>query len=67
MTTIDYGAARERLQSITADPAALAGFDRIKATGELDSAFVAVVDEHRISLDWLFLGKGSARLAGCDG
>ncbi len=70
MTTIphiDYTAARERLSSITTDPAALAGLDRIKATGELDGAFMAVVDEHRISLDWLFLGKGSARLAGCDG
>ncbi len=66
-TTIDYTAARERLSSITTDPAALAGLDRIGATGELDGAFMAVVDEHRISLDWLFLGKGSARLAGCDG
>ncbi len=68
MTThIDYDAARERLSSVTTDPAALAGLDRIRATGELDSAFVAVVDEHRISLDWLLLGKGAARLAGCDG
>ena len=67
ITDIDYTAARERLSSITTDPAALAGLDRIKATGELDGAFMAVVDEHRISLDWLFLGKGAARLAGCDG
>jgi hypothetical protein len=66
-TTIDYTAARERLASITTDPAALAGLDRVKATGELDGAFIAVVDEYRISLDWLFLGKGAARLAGCDG
>ncbi len=68
MTThIDYDAARERLSSITTDPAALAGLDRIRATGELDGAFMATVDPHRISLDWLFLGKGAARKAGCDG
>ena len=67
MTThIDYTAARERLSSITTDPAALAGLDRIRATGELDSAFVAVVDEHRISLDWLFLGKGVPQWSACD-
>ena len=54
MTThIDYTAARERLSSITTDPAALAGLDRIRATGELDDGFMAAVDEHRISLDWL--------------
>jgi hypothetical protein len=28
-TTIDYAAARNRLASVTADPAALAGMDRI--------------------------------------
>ena len=66
-TTIDYDAARERLSSITTDPAALAGLDRIRATGELDDGFMAAVDEHRISLNWLFLGKGAARMAGCDG
>ena len=69
MTTIpdiDYDTARERLSSITTDPAALAGLDRIRATGELDGAFMAVVDEHRISLDWLFLGKGVAHRAACD-
>ncbi len=61
MTThVDYDASRERLSSITTDPAALAGLDRIRATGELDDAFMAAVDEHRISLDWLFLGKGAA-------
>ena len=46
-THIDYDAARERLSSITTDPAALAGLDRIRATGELDGAFMAVVDELR--------------------
>ena len=67
MTTIDYGAARERLQSITADPAALAGFDRIKATGDLDDGFMAAIGEHRISLDWLFLGKGTDQREACEG
>ena len=66
-TTIDYDAARERLSSITTDPAALAGLDRVKATGDLDDDLMRAVDEHRISLDWLFLGKGAARWAGCDG
>ena len=66
MTTIDYGAARERLQSITADPAALAGFDRIKATGDLDDGFMAAIGEHRISLDWLILGKVATQRAACD-
>ena len=64
-TTIDYTAARERLSSITTDPAALAGLDRIRATGDLDDAFMAAVDEHNISLDWLFLGKGLAHREGC--
>jgi len=64
-TTIDYTAARERLSSITTDPAALAGLDRIRATGELDDAFMAVVAREDISLDWLFLGKGVAHWEGC--
>jgi hypothetical protein len=60
-TTIDYDAARERLSSITTDPAALAGLDRIRATGELDNAFMRAVVELDISLDWLFLGEGKPR------
>ncbi len=35
MTRIDYVAARKRLASITPDPAALAGMDRIRETGSL--------------------------------
>ena len=38
ITRIDYAAARERLASVTADPAALAGLDRIRETGDLDDA-----------------------------
>ncbi len=64
-TRIDYAAARERLASITADPAALAGLDRISETGDLDDAFMAAVEEHNISLDWLFLGKGVAHREQC--
>ena len=65
ITRIDYAAARERLASITADPAALAGLDRIRETGDLDDAFMRAVVELDISLDWLFLGKGVARREGC--
>ena len=55
--------------SIAADqhrPSEGDGFDRIRATGNLDDAFMAAVDAHRISLDWLFLGKGAAPRAACD-
>ena len=64
-TRIDYATARERLASITADPAALAGLDRIRETGDLDDAFMAAVEENNISLDCLFLGKGVAHMVGC--
>ena len=60
-TRIDYTAARERLESITTDPAALAGLDRISETDEINDAFMAAVYENRINLDWLLLGKGVAR------
>jgi hypothetical protein len=56
ITRIDYAAARERLQTVTDDPAVLAAFDHIRATGNLDDAFMAAMGE--LSLDWLFLGKG---------
>ncbi len=65
MTRIDYVAARKRLASITPDPAALAGMDRIMETGSLNAAVMAAVEEHNISLDWLFLGKGVAHWEGC--
>ena len=64
ITRIDYAAARERLASVTTDPAALAGLDRISQSGELDDAFMAVVVREDISLDWLFLGEGKPRTAG---
>ena len=64
-TTIDYVAARKRLASITADPATLAGMDRVRETGDLNNALMAAVEEHNISLDWLFLGKGVAHREGC--
>jgi len=64
-TRIDYTAARKRLASITLDPVALAGLDRIRETGDLDDAFMRAVVELDISLDWLFLGKGVARREGC--
>ena len=64
-TRIDYAVARERLASITTDPAALAGLGRIRETGELNGAFMAAAEEHNISIDWLFLGKGVAHREGC--
>ena len=64
-TRIDYVAARERLASVTTDPAALAGLDRIRETGDLDDAFMRAVVELDISLDWLFLGKGVSRRERC--
>ena len=64
-TRIDYAATRKRLASVTADPAALAGLDRIRETGELNGAFMAAVEEHNISLDWIFLGKGEPHMEGC--
>ena len=39
--------------------------DRIAATGQLNDALMAAVNEHDISLDWLFLGSGVARREGC--
>ena len=60
---IDYAAARERPVSITTDPAALDGLDRIRESGDLDNAFMAVVVRENISLDWLFLGKGAPHMA----
>ncbi len=63
-TRLDYAAARERLASITADPAALAGLDRIRQSGDLDDAFMAVVVREDISLDWIFLGKGEPHMKG---
>ncbi len=64
-TRIDYTAARDRLASVTANPAALAGLDRVIATGRLNDAIMATVDKHDISLDWLFLGRGVAHREGC--
>ncbi len=63
-TRIDYAAARKRLASVTADPAALAGLDRIRESGDLDDAFMAVVVREDISLDWLFLGEGKSHRKG---
>ncbi len=63
-TRIDYAAARERLASVTTDPAALAGLDRIRESGDLDDAFMAVVVREDISLDWIFLGEGKPHMKG---
>jgi hypothetical protein len=39
--------------------------DRTAKTGQLNGALMAAVDEHDISLDWLFLGRGVAHREGC--
>ncbi len=39
--------------------------DRVRETGDLNDTVMAAVDEHNISLDWLFLGKGLAHREGC--
>ena len=63
-TRVDYAAARERLASITDDPAVLAGFDKFRKTGDFSDAYMRAVVEHRISFDWLFLGRGEPFLSG---
>ena len=56
---IDYAAARVRLEAVTSDREALAGFERlVKNHGDLDDAFLEAVCKRNISLDYLFLGKG---------
>ena len=64
ITRIDYVAARERLASITTDPAVLAGFDKFRETGDFSDAYMRAVVEHRISFNWLFLGKGESFIKG---
>ena len=61
-TTIDYAAARKRLASITTDPAALAGLDRISETGQLNDAFMRAVErvdqKDLVSVPWAHLVEG---------
>ena len=57
-TRIDWQAARERLASVTDDPAVLAGLERMRETGDFDDAFMREIVEGNVSLDWLFLGEG---------
>ena len=57
-TRIDWAAVKERLASVTDDPAVLAGLDRMRKTGDFDDAFMREIVEGNVSLDWLFLGEG---------
>ncbi len=61
--TIDYTAARERLTALSTDLELVAGFDRAAASGELDDGFLAAVDKHDLTLDWIFRGKGKSHCA----
>ena len=57
-TRIDYVAARERLESITTDPAILDGFERVAKKGDFDDAFLKAALDAQISLDYLMVGAG---------
>ncbi len=53
-TRIDYAAARKRLASITTDPAALASFELVAKSGEMEPEFCEVVARLNVSLDYVF-------------
>ncbi len=57
-TPIDYTAARERLTSITTDPAALASFERVAQSGDVNDEFLEAVARLNVSLDYIFRSKG---------
>ena len=57
-TSIDYTAARERLTSITTDPAALASFERVAQSGDVNDEFLEAVARLNVSLDYIFRSKG---------
>jgi hypothetical protein len=57
-TTIDYDAARVRLEAVTAHRDVLEGFDRNAQRGDIDDAFLAALDKRSLSLDYIFLGRG---------
>ena len=64
-----YKDARDRMQSITSDPAVLDGFERLVQNGDVDEPFLRAVFEADISFNYLFLGVGepflsNARLIG---
>jgi hypothetical protein len=63
---VDWDAARERLHALTADPAIIDGFERIRRTDDLDDAFIEAFYGAGLSLDWVLLGKGGP-LAGAEG
>ena len=56
--TCAASAARVRLESVTSDREVIAGFERLVKNRDVDDAFLAAVCKRRISLDYLFLGKG---------
>ncbi len=58
-TRIDWQAARERLASVTDDPAVLDGFERVAQKGDIDDAFLDAALDANISLDYLIVGKGA--------
>ncbi len=64
-----YKDARDRMQSITSDPAVLDGFERLVQNGDVDEPFLRAVFEAGISFNYMFFGVGepfmsNARLIG---
>ena len=64
-TGVDYDAARDRLQGITTDAAALDSFELVVKSGEiLDTEFLRAAQRLNISLDYVFLGAGNPHRKG---
>jgi hypothetical protein len=63
-THIDYTTARERLTSITTDPAALASLELVAKSGEMEPEFCEVVARLNISLDYVFGYRGDPIMPG---
>ena len=62
-TGVDYDSARDRLQGITTDAAALASFERVAQSGEMESEFLEAVARLNISLDYVFARRGEPFLS----
>ncbi len=62
-SSFDYDACRKRLEAITTDAAALASFERVAQSGEMESEFLEAVARLNISLDHVFVGGGESFLS----
>ena len=57
-TKIDWDAVTSRLASRTDDPAVIAGLERLRQSGDIDTAFGEWVIQTDASLDWIFFDRG---------